>query len=88
LLNAQSSDDAVATLFAEAPVGSVPTVYRRFGDAFGWTCVVVVAVLAIRVVHFRLREDNQQSVGEGSHPSDKDDAAFRRCIVGVNILQP
>lgn len=70
----KSSDDAVATLFAEAPVGSVPTVYRRFGDAFGWTCVVVVAVLAIRVVHFRLREDNQRSVAEGSHSSDEEGA--------------
>jgi apolipoprotein N-acyltransferase len=51
-----SSDDAVATLFADAPVGSVPTVYRKYGDAFGWACVVVVVVLTIRIIT-RRRED-------------------------------
>ena len=43
-----SSDGAVVSLLAEAPVGSVPTVYRRFGDAFGWMCILVVAVMALR----------------------------------------
>lgn len=51
----KSSDSAVATLFAEAPVGSVPTVYRQYGDVFGWTCVVVVVVMTIRIVGQRRR---------------------------------
>jgi apolipoprotein N-acyltransferase len=45
---AESSEATVTTLLADAPIGSVPTAYREFGDAFGWACVVAVAVLAIR----------------------------------------
>ncbi len=45
---AESSESPVTTLLADAPIGSVPTVYRELGDAFGWACVVLVAVISIR----------------------------------------
>jgi apolipoprotein N-acyltransferase len=45
---AESNQEPVTTLLADAPIGSVPTVYRKLGDAFGWVCVVVVVVLAMR----------------------------------------
>ena len=67
----KSSDDAVVTLFAEAPVGSVPTVYRTVGDAFGWTCVVVVLVVTIRIVALRRPEhDADTAHAKTSPPKD------------------
>ena len=47
---AKSDDAPVATLFAEAPVGSVRTLYRAVGDVFGWSCVVVAVFLTMRRV--------------------------------------
>jgi apolipoprotein N-acyltransferase len=41
---AQSNSNTLpgATLIAEAPLGpGEPTIYARFGDVFGWTCVAL-----------------------------------------------
>jgi apolipoprotein N-acyltransferase len=54
---ARSNQDRVTTLFAVAPVGSVPTVYGRMGDTFGWGCLVVVALLGFRRVARGGRDD-------------------------------
>ena len=43
----RSNEAPVTTLLADAPIGSVPTLYRTVGDVFGWACVVLVAVLWI-----------------------------------------
>jgi apolipoprotein N-acyltransferase len=50
----RSDQDRVTTLFAAAPVGPVPTVYRRVGDTFGWGCLIAVALLGFR----RVRANN------------------------------
>jgi apolipoprotein N-acyltransferase len=53
----KSGDDAVVTLFSVAPVGSVPTVYRRYGDTFGWACVAAILSLTIRCLSRRVSQD-------------------------------
>ncbi|PYM24297.1 MAG: hypothetical protein DMD78_09305 [Candidatus Rokuibacteriota bacterium] len=51
LAETPSLGDRVALLVGQAPLGGRPTLYARFGDVFGWSCVLLalgVWVVALR----------------------------------------
>jgi apolipoprotein N-acyltransferase len=48
IAEAYTADAPVTTLLADAPLGGFGTLYGKTGDAFGWGCVIVVGLLALR----------------------------------------
>jgi apolipoprotein N-acyltransferase len=65
-----TNDATVATLVADAPLGGFGTVYGKIGDAFGWGCVSVVGLLALR--NARRGSSMRRLHGSFEHQPNKD----------------
>lgn len=67
ILAERRSEAVTGTLVARAPSAlSTPTLYARFGDLFGWTCVA--AWLALAIAMRRSRQRRAAPTGAGASP--------------------
>jgi len=65
LSRATTNKQRIIAVIADLPVGTGPTIYRRFGDFFAWICIALSVVL---LVHGRFRRKQRVLLPQ---PSEK-----------------